>query len=231
MSRRPPRIRHAGYTRERLAQTAARLKALVYADRRGPDELRVSPRTGRISHAQAQELEYRPASVGERFGPLWATYWFRLAVTVPDSWAGARVDLLWRTGTESTLWVGGRPRQGLSTGDGYDRPDAVLLDPARGGERLDVELELACNGHFGAPYGRPAPVEPAHLEQCEIARFDPEAWELAHDFRVLQELEADAGSALDPAWAGELATRLSRFCDVWDETDRATWPGARAILA
>jgi alpha-mannosidase len=132
--------------------------------------------------------------VGERFGPLWATYWFRVRATVPEAWAGSRVDLLWRTGTESTLWTDGRPRQGLSTGDGYDRPDAVLLDPARGGELLELEVELACNGHFGAPFGAPPAAEPAHLEQCELARFDPEAWDLAHDFRVLQELEAAPAS-------------------------------------
>jgi len=227
----PPRIRHAGYTRARLAQTGARLMALTYADRRAPDELSVSPRTGRISHLQAQQLAYRPAAVGARFGPLWATYWFRLAARVPEEWAGARVDLLWRTGTESTLWIAGRPRQGLSTGEGYDRPDAVLLDPAEGGERAEAEIELVCNGHFGAPYGAPALAEPAFLEQCELARFDPEAWELAHDFRVLQELEADAANGLDPSWAGELATQLSRFCDVWVEEDRSSWAPARALLA
>ncbi len=226
----PPRIRHPAYTRERLAQTAERLMALTYADRRAPDRLEVSPRTGRIPHAEAQELAYRPAAVGERFGPLWATYWFRIGASVPAAWAGSRVDLLWRTGTESTLWAGGRPRQGLSTGEGYDRPDAVLLDPACGGERVEVQVELACNGHFGAPYGRPAAAEPAHLEQCEIARFDAEAWELAHDFRVLQELEADAANGLDPAWAGELAAQLNAFCNVWAEHDRASWPRARALL-
>ena len=230
MSHPPPRIRHAAYTRERLAQTAERLMALAYPERRAPDELLVSPRTGRIGHAEAQQLAFRPASVGERFGPLWATYWFRIAATVPAAWAGSRVDLLWRTGTESTLWAGGRPRQGLSTGEGYDRPDAVLLDPARGGERVEVQVELACNGHFGAPFGGSAAAEPAHLEQCELARFDPEAWELAHDFRVLQELEADAGAGLDPAWAGRLASELNAFCNVWDAGDRASWPRARAIL-
>jgi hypothetical protein len=192
----PPRIRHVAYTRERLARTADRLLALVHPERQSLDELQVAPRSGRITHAQAQELSYRPAAVGERFGPLWATYWFRAAATVPAAWAGSRVDLLWRTGTESTLWIGGRPRQGLSTGEGFDRPDAVLLDAARGGEHLRWEIELACNGPFGAPFGRPAPASRRTWSSASSRASMPEAWELAHDFRVLQELEADA----DGAW-------------------------------
>ena len=72
-------IRHLDYTRARLAQVSQRLLAQVYPETRAVDELLVSPAVGRISFGEAQRLEYRPAALGERFGPPFATYWFRVA--------------------------------------------------------------------------------------------------------------------------------------------------------
>src|SRR5439155_12220906 len=124
----------------------------------------------------AGSLEYRPCTLGERFGPLWATYWFRVEATVPREWAGERVDLLWVSHSEATLWMDGRCVQGLNTAPDGARPDALLRDPASGGERLDLRIELACNGPFGElarPYDT---LEPVVLDRCQIARFDRRAW-------------------------------------------------------
>ncbi|MEN3282214.1 MAG: alpha-mannosidase [Solirubrobacteraceae bacterium] len=204
------------------------MRELVHADRRPFDELLIAGPVDRITHAEAQGLEYRPARMRERLGPLWATYWLRAAATVPGAWAGGRVDLIWETGTESMLWLDGRPAQGLVTGQ-YDRPVAPLTQAARGGERLYAEIELACNAYFGAQAGETE--LPAELRRAEIARFDAEAWTLLHDFRVLVELEADHAAGLDESWAGELLSELNRFCNVWDADDRETWPSAAAVLA
>ncbi|HET9506558.1 MAG TPA: hypothetical protein VFO81_01335, partial [Gaiellaceae bacterium] len=70
-------IRHAEYTRARLAQMSERLRERVHPEARPLDELLVGPPVGRISHTEAQALAYRPAVAGERFGPLWTTFWFR----------------------------------------------------------------------------------------------------------------------------------------------------------
>src|SRR5207248_143319 len=106
-------IRHPEYTRARLAQTSERLRGRVYPETRDPDELLVAGPVDRISAEDATALAYRPAAPGERLGPLWATYWFRLRATVPKEWRGGRVDLLWATTAESTLWIDGRSVQGL----------------------------------------------------------------------------------------------------------------------
>src|SRR5262245_22012868 len=220
--------RYPDYTRGRLAQTVGRLHGLVHAERRPFDELLIAGPVDRIGHADAQGLAYRPARRRERLGPLWATYWVRGAATVPEPWAGSRVDLIWDTGTESTLWLGGRPVQGLVTGR-YERSVAPLTAQASRGERLELEIELACNAYFGVE-GSDFEM-PAELRLAQIARFDGQAWELLHDFRVLVELEAEHAAGLDASWAGELLRELNRFCNLWDPEDRATWAGARAILA
>ena len=201
-------IRHLEYTRERLAAASARLWAQVRPETLALDELLVAGPVDRIAYDEAQSLDYRPIVSGERYGPLWATYWFRLAATVPEQWAGRRVDLIWASSAESTLWVEGRSVQGLHGTEPLARPDATVLQPARGGERIELAVELACNGLFGRLDA------PPELERCELAAFDEEAWQLYFDFEVLRELEASG--AADPGFGGHLRAELNRFCNEHD---------------
>ena len=231
-------LQHPDYTRSRIRQLVDRLHGKVYAGNRPVDDLRVSPRTGRISYAAARRLPYRPVAIGTQFGPQWATYWFKAKAKVPAAWAGRRVDLLWVSHSEATLWRDGRTLQGLNheptAWDKSSRPDAVLLEEARGGETVSFEIEMACNRVFGQGHAYHfQTVSPFVLEQCDLALFDPEAWELYYDLLVLADLEneqtkPDAG--MDPAWAGELLSELNRAANVLDPGDRSTWPEARAIL-
>ena len=194
-------IHEASYTRARLAQRSEQLCAVVHPETRPVDELLVAGPVDRILWEEAEALEYRTAAVGERFGPLWATYWFRAVATVPATWAGRRVDLLWESDSEATLWLDRRPAQGLNR----HHNDAVLAASAAGGESLAFEVELACNGLFGRQD------RPAELHRCELGLFDPDAWRLYHDFETLRALAVDDG--LDEAWAGELLAGLNRFCN------------------
>jgi alpha-mannosidase len=250
--------RHPEQTRRRLAQTAARLRSLAYPGAVAPDHLEVSREaTDRIDWDAAQQLEYRPAALGEIFGPLFATYWFRVEATIPEAWAGRRVDLIWDSGSEATLWQGGQPVQGLYAGWQASRTHAPVIDSAHGGECVALAVELAANSWAGdvpplppgadpvewarwrrgrtweEPRRRKAPVapaEPARLQRCELALFDPEAWALAWDFEVLRQLELEHARGLDFAWAGELLAELNRFCNVWQARERSTWPIARELL-
>jgi alpha-mannosidase len=185
-------IHHHGYVRARLAQESQRLRELVYAETRPVDSILVAGPVDRISYEEAERLDYRPLEPGERFGPHWATWWFRIEAAAP---AWPRVDFLWETRGEATLWHGGRPVHGLSR----HHDSAPLPGPT-------FELELACNGLFGEF----APIE---VGRCELGLFDPDAWRLYWDFETLRALEADADNGLDPAWAGELVAELNRFCN------------------
>jgi alpha-mannosidase len=201
-------IRHPEYTRERLAEVASRLQAAIRPASVTPDELLVAGPVDRISYDDAQRLAYRPAVPGERYGPLWATYWFRISASVPATWAERRVDLIWATRAESTVWIDGRSVQGLHGVDWHQRPDATVLSPGHGGEQLELHVELACNGLFGRLEHAP------EVERCELAVVDEEAWKLYFDFEVLRELEASA--SLDAAFAGHLRSELNRFCNESD---------------
>ena len=149
--------RHPDYTRERLRQLCSRLWDKVYPEARPVDSLLVSDRVDRISYLEAQKLEnWKPARVGDRFGPLFSTYWFRGEVQVPKTWQGRRVDLIWASQSEATLWMDGESKQGLNSESGppfnaISRQDAILLRSAGGGETVSFQIEMACNrlGGYG----------------------------------------------------------------------------------
>jgi alpha-mannosidase len=147
----------------------------------------------RISWQEAQSLDYRPVALGERFGPLWATYWFRMRATPPEG----EIHLLWDSRSEATLWQEGRALHGLNP---FHR-----AAPLTGGS---CEVELACNGLFGKQEA------PPELVRCELGVFDRDAWRLYFDFETLRALEAEEG--VDPSWAGLLRGELERFCDTRD---------------
>ena len=134
---------------------------------------------------------------------------------MPEGWGGARVDLLWDSGSEATLWRDGEVLQGLYSGWRALRTVAPVLEPATGGEPVELAVEMACNSWAGddpdpAPGVDPglaaryrlgrnwsegeapprAPTGWARLERCALARFDPDAWRLLWDLETLRRLEA-----------------------------------------
>lgn len=230
--------RYPTYTRDRLKLLTGKIRELIYPDIRPLDQISVSGPVDRISYAEAQKLtKWKPAKLGDQFGPLWSTYWFRLKATVPAEWKGRRVDLLWGSHSEGTLWVNGRSIQGLNhepaAFDLGARPDAVLLEKAKGDDPLDFQVEMACNRMFGYGLGNIntyANVSPFVLDQAQIALFDEDAWDLYHDFLVLQSLEAEQLKDLDKSWGGELLSELNRFANEFDQADRSTWGGARRMI-
>lgn len=225
--------RHADYTRERVKQLADRIKDKIYSATVPAKRILVSPRVDRISYDEAQKLKYRPAKLGDQFGPLWATYWFKLDVKVPKEWAGKRVDLLWISWSEATLWMGGKSIQGLNWTHG-ERPEATIVQRAKGGESMELQVEMACNMKFGQWHEKKfTHASPFILDKCEIGAFDPAVWELYWDLWVLQNLESEMAkenSTADASWAGELLSELNRFANEFDLDDRSTWRSSHAIL-
>ncbi len=244
----PPFVGHQDYIHKRIQQRVQGMAEAVYSERIAPDKLEVAGPVDRISLDEAMKLPYRPAAKGETFGPVFSTFWFRLEITVPKTWQGRRADLIWLSHSEAQVWINGYALQGLNPG----RESAKLLESAAGGERLTLYIEMACNrllgpeGHPGYPWPKPGRRSPFWLETCDVGVFDPEAWKLYHDLRVLAELEADreppqtsrASSVtrpvvrpgLDTAWAGRLLYDLNQVCNQLDPTDRTTWPEASEIL-
>ena len=149
----------------------------------------------------------------------------------PEAWKGRRVDLLFVSHSEAPLWIDGRPLQGLNTGERASVPTRGSSTRREGGERLSLQVELACNGMFGRQHGPYLSLPKPTLDRCEIALFDPAAWRFYYDFETLRALEADGDADLDPSFAGELRAGLERFSNDWRPDAPEGWRAAQELLA
>ena len=217
-------LQHPSYTRNRIRQLVERLKGRIYPTTVEVEDLQIAGPVDRIGHDEAQALKYEPVKIGRQLGPAWATFWVKGAIAVPEDWAGQRVDLLWKSHSEATLWLDGKTVGGLNSG----RNEVVLVKQAKGGETVEFQVEVACNELFGQEGQHYESVEPYVLDRVGIGCFDPQAWELYYDMLVLSELECEDDLSGD--WKGRLLSELNRAANVLDEDDRKTWPDDLAIL-
>ena len=215
---------HLTYTRNRIRQLVDRLKGRVYPNTVEVEDLQIAGPVDRINYEEAQSLTYEPVKTGRQLGPAWATFWVKGTVAIPAEWSRRRVDLLWNSHSEATLWLDGNTVGGLNTG----RNEVVVVKEARGGETIEFQVEIACNELFGQQGQHYASIEPYVLDRCGIGCFDPMAWELYFDMLVLSELEREEDLSGD--WQGRLLSELNRAANVLDEDDRDTWPEALTIL-
>ncbi|MFC4035000.1 alpha-mannosidase [Streptomyces polygonati] len=185
---------------ERIAAfLAERLRPALYPQRL-PMDIGVWHLPGEPVPAEmALRADYAPFTAGEAWGRPWATSWFRLRATVPERWAGRRVEALIDLGGEGE---GGRaeglvhdergvPLQGL-----HPHLDAVLVAAqATGGAPVGLLVEAAANPHTGSGSAGPRHADPltaAHtalrLRRADLAPRDEDVWQLLHDIETLDQL-------------------------------------------
>lgn len=83
------------------------------------------------------ETGWESFEMGTDWGGKDITAWFRATVSVPDEMSGKRVVALIRLGGEALIYINGEPCQGLDR----NRDDVLILEKARGGEKLDILIE------------------------------------------------------------------------------------------
>ncbi len=146
-----------------------------------------------LSYAEAIGRTYEPVEPGWRWGPAWATAWFRLTGRIPPEMAGQALALRFSSGTEALLWLEGVPHQGLDV----NHQAAALFDSAPGGKPLELYVEAACNRRLGVTTfwwdehevrTRWQEPKPGRLGRCELAVYDHAAWRLLRTYGFTREL-------------------------------------------
>jgi len=226
--------KHRDLTLQRLTQFASDkgLRGKLYPEH-APVQLAVFHAPDRISFAEAEQGSYQPLRLMEQFGPAWSTHWVRVDIEIPAHWAGREVHFLWDSNSEGCVWQDGQPQQGLTgSSSGWDstavRKEYCLTQAAAGGERVQLYVEVACNGLFGATPSF-VPTQLGLLIQAEIAAFDRAAWDLLWNFRIIADMAAQL-----PATSSRGAKALftaNEMVNTIRLEDRATWPAANAIAA
>ena len=102
----------AQFDRQRLERIDTILDKAVKPARwpaTSPVEIRANHLHGEpISYAEATSGSFEPFEVGDAWGPLWDTTWFRVAGTVPSNWAGHRCALVVHLGYGGASGFGAR---------------------------------------------------------------------------------------------------------------------------
>ena len=224
--------KHADLTLRRINLFAERrLSGLVYTSK-APVRLSVYSAPDRIPYEAAMQGAYTPARLGEKFGPLWSTHWFRVEIEIPQDWAGKEVHFLWDSCSEAQVWEDGKPMQGLTGSGGSWSPELirgeyVLETQARGGETRTLYVEVAINNLFGVS---PDPIFQAFVgmvRQAEIAVFDREAWDLKWDFTVIGAMAQELGPNT-PRGAQAMFT-ANQMINAIHLEKRETWVHARKL--
>ncbi|MER5361301.1 glycoside hydrolase family 38 C-terminal domain-containing protein [Streptomyces sp. NPDC002785] len=187
-----------------------------------------------VPAAQALEETYEPFSTGTEWGKPWSTSWFRLKGTVPEDWAGRRVEVVVDPGfsgqgpgfqVEGMLYdITGVPLKGVHPRNRH----LTVASPAAGGEPVSLLLEAAANpavlehGFAPTPLGDvlTAGDRPLYrFASADLAVLDEEVWHLVLDIEVLSELMREL--PVDRSRRHEILRSLERMLDALDLHDVA----------
>ncbi|MFF6906365.1 alpha-mannosidase [Streptomyces sp. NPDC012389] len=194
--------------------------------------------------AEALEAAYEPFTAGTEWGKPWSTSWFRLTGTVPEEWAGRRVEVVVDPGftgqgpgfqAEGMLYDHlGVPLKGVHPRNRH----LTVAHPAAGGEPVGLLLEAAANpavlehGFEPTPLGdiRTAGDRPLYrFASADLAVLDEEVWHLVLDIEVLSELMRELPA--DRSRRHEILRALEALLDALDLHDvSGTAAAGRAAL-
>ncbi|WP_424863912.1 alpha-mannosidase [Streptomyces sp. MMS24-I29] len=237
-------------TEQRLARVLdERIRPAVHA-RTVPLDMAIWNVPGEpVPVAEGLAAPYEPVTLGHRWGPAWATSWFRVSGRVPEEWAGRRVEAVVDIGFNFT-------GAGFSSEGLVYRADGTVVkalnprnayipvaDPALGGEEFTYYVEAAANPNLNDSHvptrtgDRPswltgtgitdAPIY--QLLRLDLAVFDTEVWELAQDLDVLGELMRELPEAEPRRW--QLLQTIERALDTIDLQDvSGSAAAARKVL-
>ncbi|MBF6063759.1 alpha-mannosidase [Nocardia terpenica] len=200
--------------------------------------------------AEGLSAQYREATVGQMWGPPWATMWCRVTGEVPAAWAGRTVEAVIDLGFDASMAgfqcegmvyaPDGTVIKGLSPRNSWVRIGA----PAAGGERVELYVEAAANPTiFGGTAGA-AMFRPTHLghrdtagdaplyriSRVALAVYDTEVADLGTDIQVAVQLMRELPETGSRRW--EILRAVERALDALDVHDvPGTAAAARAELA
>ncbi|EME27109.1 alpha-mannosidase II [Galdieria sulphuraria] len=186
----------------------------------------------RISFEQMKQLScFRPANIGEQFGPSWSTHWFRVELEIPESMAGKEVHFLWDCNAEALLYSEqGISIQGLVGGKSLcRRADYRIAIKANGRERFTFFVEMAASGLFGV--GQGGDIEPPDehryflLEKVSVAVFDRDIWNLLCDLTLL----AEAARLLYSPYKDQALRIANDIVNTCVVDDPSTWNDCREL--
>ena len=165
------------------------------------------PDLKRPAFETATKGDFRPAKVGEIFGPAWSTHWFKVHINIPEKYKDEeRVEFHFNIGGEGLIFLeDGTPVHGLTGGHWRDkRVDFVIPKAWKAGVEHVFYIEASINGMFGchpetmdsgdvmvdldAFTKPPDPNKTFRFEQAELKVPCTAAWDLYWDYYIVKDI-------------------------------------------
>lgn len=193
-------------------------------------EVYSAPDLSRPSFKTATKETFKPAKVGESFGPSWTTHWFRVTIDVPKY--GDKLEFHWDANSEGMIYTeDGEPVHGLTGGDGVDRRAEFIIPKAWSGKKV-FYVEASMNGMFGCTPGsdiiQPPIMDRLYtLKTAELVEPDVAAWDLYWDFLVLSEV----AKAMPPtSWQAQKCISVSNhIINTFRREDSSSFAACREV--
>ncbi|XP_032324937.1 alpha-mannosidase 2C1 isoform X4 [Camelus ferus] len=235
-----PALKHWRTTLERVEKfvsplyfTDCNLRGRLFGDSCPVAELSSFLTPERLPYQEAVQQDFRPARVGDSFGPTWWTCWFRVELTIPEAWVGQEVHLRWESDGEGLVWRDGEPVQGL-TKEG-EKTSYVLTDKLEEEDprSLTLYVEVACNGLLGAGKGSmiaaPDPEKMFQVSRAELAVFHRDVYKLLVDLELLLGMAKGLGE--DNQRSFQALYTANQIVNVCDPAQPETFPVAQALAS
>jgi alpha-mannosidase len=231
-------LKHPVQTELRLRMALTRIEEVIY-DKKTPIEVAIWNVGGEpVPASVGLKAKYSPFKVGQMWGSLWDTSWFRFRGTVPKDWKGREVLALVRLTNqggegftaEGLIYQNGKLVRAINA----NRNEVDIAHPAKGGEKFEFFVEAGANSgptEIGInPVNLPDFKGPAHYRfaQAELACINRDAFHLYFDFKVA--LEAMENLPADSQRRGELRYSLNDCVNFFDAGGDAAITKARAAI-
>ncbi|XP_049634576.1 alpha-mannosidase 2C1 isoform X1 [Suncus etruscus] len=235
-----PGLKHWRTTLERVEKfvsplyfTDCNLRGRLFGDRQPVAALSSFLTPDRPPYGEATRQAFRPARVGDRFGPTWWTCWFRVELAIPEAWVGQEIHFCWESDGEGLVWRDGQPVQGLTT-EG-EKTSYMLTDSLREEDPRSITLyvEVACNGLLGAGKGdmiaAPDPEKMFQVNRAELAVFHQDVHKLLVDLELLLGMAKALGE--DNQRRYQALYTANQIVNVCDPAQPDTYPVAQALAS
>jgi alpha-mannosidase len=199
-------LKHPALT---LGRVRTFLRSTLAADASGerhPLAIEISERDHADQRA-AEQGKWKPAEKGRRWGPAYATAWFRLRGTVPEHLAGRRLAVVADVGGERTVWRDNSPWCGVDVEhsdfgwlDGHALSDHTAV--ARAGEAIEYYVQAYARNTETTVHGREQPRQATTetVGEAALVAVRPEVRQLIYDVEFALSLLETIEPA-EPAYA------------------------------
>jgi alpha-mannosidase len=162
---------------KKISRRIAEIEGHVWSDHISIDDMAIHETMEHLPVKKAMQLKYKKIKPGYLWGKPWGTLWIRLRFSIPTSFRGDTVGLLFTSNGEDLIFHKGKALQGMS----WSRREYILNDKAKGEEKFELFIESGADGAQRL-------VGKREVTQPSMAVFNSDIWDATWDLKALNDM-------------------------------------------